>query len=216
MRPLETLEKQEAWLSWAVRLQALAQAGLYYGKDAFDLERYQEIREIAAAMMSEGTGIPIEKVKNLFCGDSGYQTPKIDTRAAIFQDGKILLVHEAKGESAGKWSLPGGWCDVTCSAAENAVKEVREEAGLETRIRRVIAVQDREKHNLPLYAYKVCKIFVECEVLGGDFRPNIETSEMRYFALDELPPLAEEKNTRAQIALCFRAHQAEHWETLID
>lgn len=210
------MEQKERWLDWCVRLQALAQAGLHYGKDAFDLERYQEIRNIAAEMMSEGTGLPVEKVQSLFCNDSGYQTPKIDTRAAIFEDGKILLVHEAAGKSAGRWSLPGGWCDVNCSAAENTIKEVREEAGRDVKIRRVIAVQDREKHNRPVYAYKICKIFVECEVLGGAFQPNSETSETRYFSLDELPPLAEEKNTREQIEMCFRAMQTETWETLID
>ena len=161
------MEQKERWLDWCVRLQALAQAGLHYGKDAFDLERYQEIRNIAAEMMSEGTGLPVEKVQSLFCNDSGYQTPKIDTRAAIFEDGKILLVHEAAGKSA-------------------------------------------------VYAYKICKIFVECEVLGGAFQPNSETSETRYFSLDELPPLAEEKNTREQIEMCFRAMQTETWETLID
>lgn len=91
------MEKNEQWLKWAVELQALAQNGLFYGKDKFDLERYERIREIAAEMISFKTDIPIQKVKNLFCNDIGYQTPKIDTRAAIFEDGKILLVHEANG-----------------------------------------------------------------------------------------------------------------------
>ena len=98
------MEKNEQWLKWAVELQALAQNGLFYGKDKFDLERYERIREIAAEMISFKTDIPIQKVKNLFCNDIGYQTPKIDTRAAIFEDGKILLVHEANGT----WALPGG------------------------------------------------------------------------------------------------------------
>ena len=90
---------------WAAELQSLAQAGLYYGKDAFDKERYQRVREIAAEMLSERAGLPVEKVHDLFCGEVGYQTPKIDTRAAIIQDDKILLVQER----GGKWSLPGGW-----------------------------------------------------------------------------------------------------------
>ena len=145
------MEKNEQWLKWAVELQALAQNGLFYGKDKFDLERYERIREIAAEMISFKTDIPIQKVKNLFCNDIGYQTPKIDTRAAIFEDGKILLVHEANGT----WALPGGWCDVNISVEENTKKEVKEEAGLDVSVKRVIAVQDREKHNLPIYAYKV-------------------------------------------------------------
>ena len=103
----------------------------------------------------------------------GYQTPKLDTRAAIFKEDKILLVREKNGT----WSLPGGWVDVNVSVRENVIKEVKEEAGLDVRPELVIAVQDREKHNLPVYAYKVCKIFVLCSACGGEFQENIETTE---------------------------------------
>lgn len=106
--------------------------------------------------------------------------------------------------------------DVNVSVKENTVKEVKEEAGLDVSADLIIAVQDREKHNLPVYAYKVCKIFVLCSVLGGSFEPNIETVESRYFALNELPPLATEKNNEEQIAMCFEAHKAEHWTTRFD
>ena len=206
------MDKSEKWLDWAVELQSLAQAGLFYGKDVFDKERYERIREIAAEMISYKSEIPLEKVKDLFCSDVGYQTPKIDTRAAIFKDGKILLVHEKNGT----WSLPGGWVDVNMSVEENTRKEVKEEAGLDVRVKRIIAVQDREKHNLPIYAYKVCKIFLQCEVTGGEFAENIETTEFDYFGLEELPVLAEEKNNREQIAMCFQAMHAECWETLFE
>ena len=84
-------------VDWAMRLQSLAQAGLTYGKDSFDLERYQEIRDISAEMIAEKSDLPIEKVKNLFCNEVGYQTPKIGTRAAIFKDDKMLLVQESDG-----------------------------------------------------------------------------------------------------------------------
>lgn len=206
------MNKNEKWLQWAVELQSLAQAGLFYCKDKYELERYERIREISAEMLSLKTDIPLEKVKDLFCGDVGYQTPKIDTRAAIFKDGKILLVHEVNGT----WALPGGWVDVNVSVMENTIKEVREEAGLDVTVKRIIAVQDREKHNLPIYAYKVCKIFMQCEVTGGAFVPNIETTGFDYFGMDELPCLAEEKNNREQIEMCFRAMRSEIWETLYD
>lgn len=202
----------EQWLKWAVELQALAQAGLYYGKDEFDKERYERIREIAAEMVSFKSDIPVEKVKKLFCNEIGYQTPKIDTRAIIFKDEKILLVQEKNGT----WSLPGGWCDVDISVEENTIKEVKEEAGLDVIVKRVIAVQDREKHNLPIYAYKVCKIFLECEVVGGQFLENMETTGFDYFGIDNLPLLAEEKNNREQIEMCFRAMQAKIWEAVFD
>ena len=206
------MEDCKRWLDWAVELQSLAQAGLAYGKDPFDLERYARIREIAAEMLAHMADIPLEKVKDLFCCETGYQTPKLDTRAAIFQDGKILLVQE----NDGRWSLPGGWCDVNVSVAENTVKEVREEAGLEVSADRIIAVQDRAKHNLPVYAYGVCKVFVQCTATGGKFEKNIETTECRYFSPDELPELAEEKNTSEQIKLCFAAYHSDDWEAQFD
>lgn len=206
------MEKEDRWLDWAVELQSMAQAGLYYTKDVFDRERFERIREIAAEMVSFRSEIPVEKVKNLFCGEEGYQTPKLDCRAAIFKDGKILLVKELNGT----WSLPGGWVDAGLSVKENVIKEVKEEAGLDVSVQRVIAVQDREKHNRPVYAYKVCKIFVQCLALGGAFEENAETVASCYFGPDELPGLAEEKNNREQIRMCFEAYREKHWDTVFD
>ena len=206
------MEQKETWLSWAVELQSLAQAGLTYGKDIYDRERYTRIREIAAEMVAHQTQLPVEKVTELFCSESGYQTPKLDTRAAIFREDRILLVKERDG----KWSLPGGWVDVDLSVKESAIKEVKEEAGLDVSADLVIAVQDREKHNRPVYAHKICKVFVLCSVLGGEFAPNSETTESAYFPLDALPELAEAKNTAQQIKMCFDAYHAEHWTTVFD
>ena len=197
---------------WAKALQSLAQAGLFYGKDVYDRERYQRVRDIAAEMMAERTDLPMEKVKDLFCNDLGYQTPKVDTRAAIFNGSKILLVRENKGT----WSLPGGWCEFNLSPMDNAVKEAKEEAGLNVRPMRLIAVQDRDRHNRPPYAYGVVKIFYLCEALGGQFEANSETTESGWFSLDELPPLAEEKNNREQIEMCFAAQADENWAARFD
>lgn len=165
------------WVDLIIELQSIAQAGLTYGKDMYDKERYERIREISAEMMSNITDIPLEKIRNLFCNEIGYQTPKIDTRGAIFKDNKILLVHENNG----KWSLPGGWCDVNVSIAENTIKEVKEEAGLDVITERLIAVQDWRKHNVVNYAYGVCKTFLLCSVVGGSFTENIETTGYDYF-----------------------------------
>ena len=207
------MDKHTQWIDWIVELQSLAQIGLTYCKDVYDRERYERLREISAEMMACTADLPLETVKGLFCNESGYQTPKIDTRAAIFNEGKILLVQENNG----KWSLPGGWCDVNVSVGENTAKEVWEEAGLEVVPERVIAVQDREKHNLPRYAYGVCKIFVLCSAVGGAFRENSETLGFDYFAEDCLPVLAEEKNTKEQIRMCFDAFRAgDAWKTVLE
>lgn len=206
------MNKNEKWLEWAVELQSLAQAGLYYGKDIFDKERYERIRDIASEMVAYKTDIPSDKVKDLFCCETGYQTPKLDSRAAIFKGDKILLVQEKNG----RWSLPGGWVDVNISVKENVIKEVKEEAGLDVTADMVIAVQDREKHNLPVYAYKVCKIFVLCSVIGGEFEENSETVQSDYFGIDELPELSLEKNNEEQIKMCFDAYYSDNWKTYLD
>lgn len=206
------MKKNEKWLEWAVELQSLAQAGLYYGKDIFDKERYERIRDIASEMVAYKTDISSDKVKDLFCCETGYQTPKLDSRAAIFKGDKILLVQEKNG----RWSLPGGWVDVNISVKENVIKEVKEEAGLDVTADMVIAVQDREKHNLPVYAYKVCKIFVLCSVIGGEFEENSETVQSDYFGIDELPELSLEKNNEEQIKMCFDAYYSDNWKTYFD
>lgn len=157
--------------------------------------------------------ISVEKARDLFCCETGYQTPKVDTRAAVFQDGRLLLVHESNGT----WSLPGGWCDVDQSVAENTVKETLEEAGLRVSADRLIAVQDRNRRNPPRYAYGVVKIFVLCTILGGNFRENLETTESRWFSREELPEkLAEEKVTKEQLWMCFDAKDDPNWQPMLD
>ena len=202
----------EKWLKRVIEIQSLAQCGLAYCKDDYDLERYRRLREIAAEMMSDASGLPVEKVQDLFCNESGYQTPKLDTRAAVFREGKILLVRENNG----RWSLPGGWVDVLESIASNTVKEVQEEAGVTVRPQLLIAVQDRNQHNRPPYAYGVCKVFVLCDYIEGRFKQNIETTATAYFDLDHLPPLAEEKCNRAQVEMCFAAAADPNWSVLFD
>lgn len=203
---------KEPWLKWAMEIQSIAQIGLTYTKDEYDKERYEQLRNIASEMLSYKTDIPVDKVKNLFCNEQGYQTPKLDTRAAIFKDDKILLVHEKNGF----WSLPGGWVDILESIESNTIKEVKEEAGLDVVAKKVIAIQDRNKHNTPIYPYGVCKVFVECEVMGGEFVENIETVEIGYFSIDNLPRLAEEKCTQKQVEMCFEAKNNKNWQVYFD
>ena len=199
-------------LEWAKELQSIAQAGLFYGRDVFDRERYQRIREIAAQMLSMRADLPMDKVIEVFCSDTGYQTPKVDSRAAIFRDGRILLVRE----NDGRWSLPGGWCEYNLAPADNAVKEAKEEAGVDVTVKKLIAVHDKNKHNPKHYLFSVIKIFYLCELTGGEFVPNIETSASGFFSLEELPEMAEEKCSGDQVRMCFEAAASEHWTVQFD
>jgi ADP-ribose pyrophosphatase YjhB (NUDIX family) len=203
----------DKWVDFAIRIQSIAQAGLQYGKDPHDKERYEELRSISAEMLSVKTDIPTDKVYELFCNETGYQTPKIDTRAAVFIGGKILLVHEKNGT----WSLPGGWCDIDQSVASNTVKEVREEAGLDVSAVKLIAVQDWRKHNVINYAFGVIKIFVLCRYESGEFKANSETTESGLFDRNEIPDsLAVEKCTREQIMMCFESYKNLDAPTIFD
>lgn len=205
-------QNPQPWLSWAIELQALAQNGLAYTTNAFDKERFERIRQISAEILSYQSGLPQEIVTDLFCCERGYQTPKLDTRAAVFQEGKILLVQE----NDGLWSLPGGWTDVTESVKSNTEKEAREEAGAIVEAKRILAVLDRRKHNPRPSAFGIIKIFVECDLISQSFQPNLETLQAGFFTRDNLPPLAVSKVTPDQVDLCFQAHGQAFWQTVFD
>lgn len=197
----------------AVELQALAQNGLAYSENRFDIERFERMREIAAELIDERTELGLPKIKELFCSGDGYQTPKIETRAVVFKNDKILLVREQLDR---KWTLPGGWMDYDQSVGSNAVKEAFEEAGVEVTPERIIAVQDRNLHNHPHFAPGLCKVFVMCTLIGGEFRENTETLESGYFTLDDLPELSTGRTTRDQLEMCFRAKDDPSWTVLFD
>lgn len=207
------MEQVDQFAKWATNLQSIAQAGLHYGKDVFDRERYEQVRKIAGEMMQTKTGLSKEQIKTLFLGDEGYQTPKIETRAAIFKDAKILLVRERMAQ---EWSLPGGWNDYDQTTAQNCVKEAREESGRIVKPVKLIAVQDRNHHNKPILATNVTKIFYLCKEISGEFVPNDETDACDYFALDNLPKLSLDRNTKEQIEMCFKVSKDPNWQTLFE
>lgn len=201
------------WLEIAKKLQSISQAGLEYSKDKYDLERFEEIRNISIEIIKNHTEYNSEKIRDLFANESGYQTPKIDVRAAIFKEGKILLIREKLDN---RWALPGGWADVDCSLRENLIKESLEEAGAKIDPERVIAILDRKHHNLPPYPYGIYKIFVLCKLIEYNFQHNIETSDADFFSLDNLPELSEGRNTFAQIKMCFDAAENENFKPVFD
>lgn len=204
---------EEKWLTLAKRLQSIAQAGITYSKDKYDIERFQEIRELSSEILSNYTDISTEKVKNLFCNETGYQTPKVDVRCAIFIKDKILLVKENLDN---KWSLPGGWAEVNLSIKENAIKESFEEAGINVKPKKLIAILDKSKHSTTLNPYGIYKAFVLCEFINGNFKENIETDESRLFSLDNLPTLSTERNNYDQIKMCFDFNENQNLDTIFD
>ncbi|MBF4692016.1 NUDIX hydrolase [Fusibacter ferrireducens] len=201
------------WLTWSKELQSIAQNGLTYTKDAFDKERFQRIRDISVEIIHEYTDMDQKKIKDLFCNEKGYQTPKVDVRGVIYTDHKILLVRE---KSDGKWSLPGGWADYNLSIKENVMKEIEEEAGLVVKPIKLIALLNRNMHNQPVTAYGVYKAFVQCEVKEGSFKANVETEESGFFEMDKLPTLSSGRVTKEQLKMCVDSIVNDVKYTLFD
>jgi len=179
-------QTEPSWLLWAREIQALAQTGLAFTHDQYDRERYERLSALAAQIMAEHTDIEVRHFEMLFDEQAGYATPKVDVRGAVFRDSRILLVRETTDEH--RWTLPGGWADVNQSPAEAIVKEVHEEAGLQVRVEKLAAVWDRARHaHQPTYPFHIWKLFFLCKIIGGHPQSGLETSEVAFFAEQELP-----------------------------
>ncbi|WP_182200685.1 NUDIX hydrolase [Paraliobacillus salinarum] len=190
----------EKWLDWAKRMQAIAQSGLTFSKDVFDQERYQELSELSVEILHEYTDVNTDKITELFTNETGYPTPKVDVRAAIFKNDQLLLVKEKSDDA---WALPGGFCEIGSSASENVKKEVKEESGLMVEPSRLLAVLDKNKHDHPPDPYHFYKMFIYCDIVGGDTQAGIETKNVQFFSEDNLPSLSLKRNTESQVKMMF-------------
>lgn len=190
---------EPAGLIRAREIAAIAQTGLAYAVTDYDRERYTRLQEIAAGMLAEVIGTPVEDMAAQLAAETGYPTPKVDVRGLVRDAaGHVLLVRE---KTDGLWSLPGGWADVNLTPSENVQKELQEEAGIETRAARLLMVLDRARHphmpRTPLYCYKM---FFDCTWLSGDVTPGMETAGAGFFPPDALPPLSIPRILPEQIA----------------
>lgn len=201
------------WLEWVKQLQSIAQAGLTYSNDKYDLERFKLIRDISVEMLSVQANMDKLKIKDLFANETGYATPKVDVRSVVFMDDKILMVRE---DMDGNWALPGGWGDIGLSPSEVAIKEVKEESGYDVKAAKLIGIFDKKCHPHPPSAYHVYKIFIQCNLVGGRPRAGVETSAVGFFAEKDLPPLSVARNTKSQIQLAFKHLHNPHEPAYFD
>jgi len=192
---------EPTWLVVGRELKAIAQIGLTFSQDPFDRQRYERIRELAAALVADGSDSDAAKVLDLFQRDLGYATPKVDVRGAAFREGRVLMVREV---SDGGWTLPGGWADVNQTAAECVVREISEESGFQARALKLAAVHDYRKRHPPRHIDSIYKMFFICDLVGGSARPSHETSDVAFFSRSELPVLSVGRTTAEQIELMFR------------
>ncbi len=180
----------EKWLEWAREIQALAQTGLTYAPNHYEEERNKRLLEIAAEIVSEYSTLEFKETAKVFMAQPGYATPKVDVRAAVVKDGKILLVREI---SDGRWSMPGGWADVGDFPAQAAEREALEESGFEVKAKKVIGVFDANRNGRPMEFFHAVKIVYLCNLIGGEAKASDETSEVAFFEFNNLPPLSENR-----------------------
>jgi len=192
------------WLAWAREIYSLTQSGLTYCQNEYDLDRYRRLQEISAEMLASQSDLEKAAILESFSMQSGYATPKVDVRGAVIRDGKILLVQERADNC---WAMPGGWADLGDSPAEMAVREVREESGMEVKVTKLIAVYDANRIQ-PFEFYHAYKIMFLCEILGGELTPSYETLAVDFFDPENLPPLSKYRTSEAMIREAY-AHIAE-------
>ncbi|MGH8000946.1 MAG: NUDIX hydrolase [Brasilonema sp.] len=201
------------WLEWTQKLQAIAQNGLTYCENSFDIERYKVLQALAAEIMATYSNVEHSYILDLFAREVGYATPKVDVRGAVFRDDTILLVKERED---GCWTLPGGWADVGDSPSEVVVKEVYEESGYQTSAIKLLAVYDRNRQGHPPHPHYIYKLFFQCTLVGGSPSASIETEEVGFFPEDNIPELSLGRVTPTQITRLFEHYRRPDLPTDFD
>ena len=208
------VEFDEKWLRWAREIQSLAQTGLFYARNHFEEERAQRLLEISAIIVSEYAEISATEAMVAFTAQPGYVTPKVDVRAAVFDSNKLLLVREALD---GGWALPGGWADVGETPRTAIEREVLEEAGLEVTVTRLVGVYDANRVEDSLSLFHAYKLIFLCDRKSGELSPSIETSEVGFFSVDDLPqPFSDYRTTHRHIEDAIKAREDPAWQAVFD
>ena len=208
------MKKQSELLQLAKQVQALAENGLHFSENDYDLDRYTHLEEISHRMLSLITGLPYESIRVETPEKNGYRTPKVDIRCVIFNDKDEILLVKERVDS--RWSLPGGWCDVGYTPTEVAEKEAEEEAGIRVKAGRLLAIFDKKCHDHPEDLYYAYKIFLECEAENYEIKTGMETLDVGFFAQDTMPELSTPRNTAGQIDRMFDFHYNKLTWPIID
>lgn len=198
---------------WAREMKSIAQTGLAYGKDVYDKERYEQMNELSHEMLSYISGMSEQEVLKTLPLEEGYMTPKMAVRGIVMKDGKILMVKESMD---GLWSLPGGWCDIGLSASENIEKEIEEETGLRTKATKLLSFYDQTLHRKSVTMQHIYTVYFLCEIIDGKLRGSIETDEVDFFPVDQLPPLSLERVTKGQLDTALNIAQSDSQHVYFD
>lgn len=185
------------WLNWAREIQSLAQTGLAFAPNHYEKERSTRLIELSAEIIEAYTNLESQNISKVLMEQPGYATPKVDVRAAIIRDEEILLVKEI---ADGKWSMPGGWMDVGDYPAKAAERETKEESGFIVKAKKLIGVFDANRNGRPLEFFHAVKLIYLCEIISGKPTISSETSEVKFFNLNSLPTLSQNRTNERHIA----------------
>ena len=174
---------------------------MVFAEGGYDRERYQELREISLKLMAKLANQPLADLKGFFVPQEDYPTPKVDVRGFVLNEKDEILM--ARESVDGKWTIPGGWADVGISPREVAIKEIKEETGLDTKIMRLVAVYDKQRHLHPPEPLYVYKLIFHCKVIVGELCPGFDMRGANWFALNRLPPLSEDRILESQLHHLF-------------
>lgn len=200
-------------LDWARKVQAIAQTGLAFTQDPFDRERYGQLQDLVAALLSSELAIPLERARGFFEGEEGYATPKVDVRGGVFEGEQVLLVRE---RSDGRWTLPGGWVDVNDAPSEAVAREILEESGIRARPVKLAALVDKRLHPHPPGIHHIYKLFFVCERTGGAPAVSNETDAVQFFPVSALPELSTGRVLAPQIERLYQHRLHPEWPTDFD
>ena len=123
------------------------------------------------------------------CGEPSYVNPKPTVGAIVLDDaGRVLLDRRGVEPFLGFWDTPGGFVEPGESLEECVRRELREEAGVEIAVGRLVASMP---DTYGPTGDATINTFYECRLLSGEPRPDDDVAELRWFAPDELPPPEE-------------------------
>lgn len=199
-----------------IKLAALAQDGLTFATGDYDLDRYRQVSELATGLLAAISGRPDADLAIELGRDSGYATPKVDVRGAIFDDAERVLLMREKTD--GRWSLPGGWADPGDAPSVAVTREILEETGYHSSAVKLIACWDRDlQGNLPPLPVHVYKLFFLCRRSGAVQPPaELETLEVGWSGLGELPPLSLGRVNHRQLERALAHHRDPSLPTEFD
>lgn len=116
------------------------------------------------------------------CGLVVFLDPKVAAVALVVDGDGLVMVRRGVEPEFGKWAFPSGYVDRGEVVEAAAIREVKEETGLDVELERLIGVYSLEGNPVVLVVYSAF-------IVGGFVAVGHDALGVQTFALDELPPL---------------------------